>query len=96
MIKKSHLKSSFHSQLGVHSKFGQKDRPEQYTSYRKASNKRLDEEVTLKILAFYNSDDNSIMLHGVRDVVTVMKKAAETLVTQSPLMKRKHYHHPVN
>ena len=75
VIKKSHLKSSFHSQLGVHSKFGQKDRPEQYASYRKASNKRLDEQVTLKILAFYNSDDNSIMLPGVWDVVAVTKKA---------------------
>ena len=39
MIKKSRLRSSFRSQLGVHRKFGQKDRPIQYASYRKASNK---------------------------------------------------------
>ena len=64
VIEKSRLKTSLRTQMGVHNRFGDRNKPERFAPYRK-----------MKILDFYNSDDQSVMLPGMRDAVKVSVNA---------------------
>ena len=71
VIEKSRLKTSLRTQMGVHNCFGDRNKPERFAPYRKPRKDITCDTLKMKILDFYNSDDQSVMLPGMRDAVKV-------------------------
>ena len=72
VIEKSHLKTS---QMGVHNRFGDGKKPNRFAPYRKPRKDITCDTLKMKILDFLNSDDQSVMLPGMRDAVKVSANA---------------------
>ena len=71
VIEKSRLKTSLRTQMGVHNRFGDRKKPERFAPYRKPRKDITCDTLKMKILDFYNSNDQSVMLPGMRDAVKV-------------------------
>ena len=75
VIEKSRLKKSLRTQMGVHNHFGDRKKPERFAPYRKPRKDITCDTLQMKILDFYNIDDQSVMLPGMRDAVKVSPNA---------------------
>ena len=71
VIGKSRLKASIRKHIGVHNRFGDRQKPDAYQKYRKTRSDAIADTLKMKILCFYNDDDNSTMLPGIKDAVSM-------------------------
>ena len=60
VIEKSRLKTSLQTQMGVHNRFGHRKKPNRFAPYRKPRKDITCDTLKMKILDFYNSDDQSV------------------------------------